>query len=140
MPEEIKKEEILTEDESIVEESGEQQEEVKAIPFSSIIVGMVERGMKNVIEDEDEYKRFVESYESMTMPVLEQMGFDDVLSRKMFAGRELTDKEVLTFGFVWLGISTAIHIVPVLIKKKRKKEGEEHGTQNRNEIEDSNKT
>jgi len=130
---EERKEDILVDENEVLEEAPEEPRQT--IPFSEIMIGMVERAMAKVINDEEKLKKFAIEYESTTLPVLKQINFDEVLSRKFLASGGLTDNQILMIGFGWLGISTFLHIFPYLKKKKGGKNDDNKG---RNETEGPN--
>lgn len=124
--EEIRQEDIVINEEDIVEENTQETTEIQGnvIPLDKIIVGMIEKPILKIIPDEEQKKEFLYNYESQCLPILEAINFNEVLSRKLFNGKELTDNQVIGIGFGVIGITALLNALPY-IKRKKKKENKE---------------
>ncbi|MBZ4655857.1 MAG: hypothetical protein JG759_405 [Thermoanaerobacter sp.] len=135
--EEIRQEDIVINEEDIVEENTQETTEIQGnvIPLDRIIVGMIEKPILKIIDDEEKRKEFLYNYESQCLPILEAINFNDVLSRKLFSGKELTDNQVIAIGFGVIGITALVNALPYIKRKKKKQaeEGEKHEEDNKQE-------
>ena len=118
----------IVEDQEIVQDIVEEQQEtneVEAIPFDTMIVRLFETPLLYLLPDEESKRQFTTQYEMQTLPLLELIKFNEVLTRKVCKG-ELTDNQVIAFGFGIIGVSALINIIPFWKKIKeartRKKE------------------
>ena len=118
-----KPEENIVQD--IIEETPE-EEKVQVnnnIPISRIIVGLVETPIQKLIPEEEKRKEFLYNYESQCLPILDAIKFDEVVQRKLFNGKELTDNQVIVIGLGTIGLTAVLNALPYIkFKKKDKKE------------------
>lgn len=137
--EEIRQEDIVINEEDIVEENIQETTEIQGnvIPLDKIIVGMIEKPILKIIPDEEQKKEFLYNYESQCLPILEAINFNEVLSRKLFSGKELTDNQVIAIGFGVIGVTALLNALPYIKRKKKKvkenKEGENHDENDKQE-------
>lgn len=116
---------------NIIEEANEEQtNEINPIPLDKIIVGIVEKPILKMIDDEEKRKEFLINYESQCLPILEAINFNEVLQRKLFMGKELTDNQIIAIGFGTIAVTAFLNVLPYLKKKKKKvKENEQNNKQ-----------
>lgn len=135
-PENINPDEIVVnEDDLNITEEAQETTEVNTIPLDKIIVGIVEKPILKLIDDDEKRQEFLVNYESQCLPILEAINFNDVLSRKLFSGKELTDNQVIAIGFGVIGITALLNALPYIKRKKKKQaeEGEKHEEDNKQE-------